>query len=269
MNIIEYFQEINIIQIGCGGTGGWLVPLISKLVNNINLRLPVTTHRICYNIVDFDIVEERNILRQNFNAWDIGKLKTQALVNRCVLDTNLIASKNIKIKSKSDFIPFANSYEINIRSEGNEDIKRLLIIIGCVDNNKTRQKIYSFLDDYPRLFAYRMQSDVYSNTNSLIYIDSGNSLDNGQIVTLWKYFDDIDVKNKNQEQINFKKKFPTREKNNNEETASCAFFGEQSQGVNNFAASIIFLNLQNILINNEFPPNLIEFNSNGYSHFKI
>ena len=50
---------------------------------------------------------------------------------------------------------------------------------------------------------------------------------------------------------------------------SCAFFGDQSQAINSLAATLMFINLQKILVTSELPPELITFNSSGYSTFEI
>ena len=108
MNITDHFYEINIVQIGCGGTGSWVVPLVSKLMNNIRLRLPDTVD-VLYKLVDSDIVEERNILRQNFCEWDIGKSKAHSLVNRYVYNFRDLTAITNRIKSKTNIIGLFNS----------------------------------------------------------------------------------------------------------------------------------------------------------------
>ena len=67
MDILNQFSKIVIAQVGCGGTGSWFVPFVSKLANNIKLRT-VSDDFINYTIFDDDIVEQRNILRQNFSS---------------------------------------------------------------------------------------------------------------------------------------------------------------------------------------------------------
>ena len=49
-----------ILVLGCGGTGSWLIQMLSKLDFNI-------TPCIC----DGDIVEQKNCLKQKFNSNDI------------------------------------------------------------------------------------------------------------------------------------------------------------------------------------------------------
>ena len=94
MDILNQFSKIVIAQVGCGGTGSWLVPFVSKLANNIKLRT-VSDDFINYTIFDDDIVEQRNILRQNFSSWDIGKNKALALVSKNVFEFQDIGSQSI------------------------------------------------------------------------------------------------------------------------------------------------------------------------------
>ncbi len=272
MNLAEYSKRIVIIQVGCGGTGSWLVPLASKLLNNIKLRLPDMTE-VLYKIVDDDTVEERNILRQNFSAWDIGKGKAMSLISRyCYNFKNMIAiTKRIKTKKELQeliFLPGEETY-INVFDMRQET---LVIIIGCVDNNKSRQLIN------------KLAKNINKDLNCpIVYIDSGNLLYNGQIVTMSHGFNEFLIKMinefepekarqlerqiKSRKKINFNKMFPIVKE---EEVAqSCAFFGDQSQAVNSLAATMLFCNLQKILVASEIPPDVITFNSAGYSTFEV
>ena len=265
MDLINFFDNIHIVQIGCGGTGSWVVPLVSKLANNIKLRLP-ENHKIYYNLIDEDIIESRNILRQNFNEWDIEKNKAHALVNKYIYNFPEIQAFPIKIKSKNYLTPFLTN-----PNEETTDSKNLRIVIGCVDNNQTRHIIYN-----------RLKSIQINNLkNGFIYIDSGNLLNSGQIITIAFGFDEYmsNILDKNKLELfrkqikkskamKFTKKFPKNAETEIKEQ-SCAFFGDQSQAINNLAATLIFCNVQNILINSELPPDVISFNSSGYSTFNI
>jgi len=261
-----------IIQVGCGGTGSWLVPLASKLLNNIKLRLPETTE-VVYKIIDDDTVEERNILRQNFSDWDIGKGKAMSLISRYCYDFKNVISITKRIKNKKElqwliFLPGEERY-INVFDMRQET---LVIIIGCVDNNKSRQLINKLSKNINKEFLC-----------PVVYLDSGNLLFNGQIVTMSYGFNEFLIKMvnefepdkakqiesqvKSRKKINFNKMFPIVQE---EEVAqSCAFFGDQSQAINSLAATILFCNLQKILVASEIPPNIITFNSAGYSTFEV
>jgi molybdopterin/thiamine biosynthesis adenylyltransferase len=268
MNIVDCCKKIVIVQVGCGGTGSWLVPLASKLLNNIKLRLPDTIE-ILYNIIDDDSVEERNIMRQNFSDWDIGKGKAMSLVSKYCYNFNNMVAVNQRLKSKSGLYPLVFGNE-PITSEDRQ--KTLVIVIGCVDNNQSRQSLNRILKSFNKMFKC-----------PIIYIDSGNLLYSGQIVTLSFGFeefliemikqfepdkaDDIRKHIKKRKKLHFNKMFPIGEKT--EVQQSCAFFGDQSQAINSLAATLIFCNLQKILVTSELPPEVVTFNSSGYSTFEV
>jgi molybdopterin/thiamine biosynthesis adenylyltransferase len=267
MNILDHFKNISVIQIGCGGTGSWLVPYVSKLLNNIRLRMPEDS-QVMYKLVDDDTVEERNILRQNFNSWDIGKSKAIALLGRnyySLLETQAITT-HIKTLTMMKHIIFkSKTFPIELLQ------KTLTIVLGCVDNNKSRQHINNFL------------KKIHTKTPSpMVYLDAGNLLYNGQVVTMSYGYNEFIIeklhefnqeesnklKLKTKKKINFNKMFEIP-KENEEAQQSCAFFGDQTQAMNIMAATILFCNLQKILINSEIPPNIITFNSSGYSTFEL
>jgi molybdopterin/thiamine biosynthesis adenylyltransferase len=259
MNILDHFKNISVIQIGCGGTGSWLVPYVSKLLNNIRLRMPEDS-QVVYKLVDDDTVEERNILRQNFNSWDIGKSKAIALLGRnyySLLETQAITTR-IRTSTMMEHIIFkSEAFPIELLQ------KTLTIVLGCVDNNRSRQQINNFL------------KKIYTKTSSpMVYLDAGNLLYNGQVVTMsYGYNECIQeesnrLKLKTKKKINFNKMFEIP-KENEEVQQSCAFFGDQTQAMNIMAATVLFCNLQKILINSEIPPNIITFNSSGYSTFEL
>ena len=248
----DYFTNISIIQIGCGGTGSWLVPLVSKLARNIQLRLTYN-QSISYSIIDNDIVEDRNILRQNFTNWDIGKNKAQALVNRACYEFPDITAIGKRINKIPDLI---SDYWKSLIQHG----RSLSILLGCADNNKTRQLIYSFGKKITK----------QNNNISAIYIDGGNLLHNGQIVTSVFNFPEERqelMKKRKKSKIKFKEMFPLEDPQ--EEQQSCLFFGDQSQAINIMSATLMFINLQKILVASELPPELITFNSSGYSTFEV
>ena len=61
-----------ILVIGCGGTGSYLVQGLAKMIHGYNLDFDV-------KLIDPDIVEEKNISRQNFDPCDVGWTKAESL----------------------------------------------------------------------------------------------------------------------------------------------------------------------------------------------
>jgi hypothetical protein len=62
----------SVMVVGCGGTGGFLAEGLCRL-------LPRSWS---LSLVDFDLVEEHNLLRQAFYPGDVGRFKSQVLAER-------------------------------------------------------------------------------------------------------------------------------------------------------------------------------------------
>lgn len=138
-----------IVQIGTGGTGGYLVQHIAQLLGTS--KKPAT-----YVIADPDVIEEKNLGNQLFLSSEVGLKKADVLAERYSYAYNL------------DIRSFSEGY-----IESVADIKKLFnsdflvgktykqtlipIIIGCVDNNFSRKVMHEFFTSHP-----------------CIYIDAGN-----------------------------------------------------------------------------------------------
>lgn len=109
-------MKINII--GCGGTGGYVVPNVLRLLREKD-RLPEL------ELYDDDYVEERNIPRQNFCYADIGRPKVEVLAERYSAVFGVPITTWVKSITGSDF-----SYT-----------ERPDLWISCVDNNFSRRMI--------------------------------------------------------------------------------------------------------------------------------
>jgi molybdopterin/thiamine biosynthesis adenylyltransferase len=111
---------INIAIIGCGGINSWAVMHLKQLFGTF-----INEKEIIYvKLFDNDIVEEKNILRnnQNFIPEDLMKGKAEVLAQRYGFDfkNDIITKDNIDLLKNFDYI-----------------------IIG-VDNLKARQLIYEY-----------------------------------------------------------------------------------------------------------------------------
>lgn len=215
-------NNMNIVQIGAGGTGSLLIPNLARFISAYNSDNNNYIGR--YTIVDGDKVAKKNIVRQNFIETDIGEYKSNVLAKR-----------------------YSNAFGINIVSAQSyitsiADMEKVYnadtdIIISCVDNNKTR-KIISDLHD--SLLRYGPNP---------IWIDSGNELLGGQV------FIQGQIKDKEENNEGWTKlilvhpeiakeddKLPTE--------LSCAerlANNEQSLAVNSTAATIVFNVISSLL----------------------
>lgn len=254
--LIDYIHRINIFQIGVGGTGSWLVYPLCKFLNNIYQRFANQGLLINYILVDDDIVEERNILRQNFESYDVGRSKVQSTIRKyCGVFPLTGFRYRPTTKPKFEKLFYGSmTAAINPRYS-------VTFVFGCVDDNKARRGLFNY---------FKKHGTGYP----IVYFDSGNDLYHGQIVTTaFDIFDkEIEFSYfKNGRKFNqpkFLSMFPVKVQEGETEE-SCAFFGDQSQGINIQAANLLFLNFQQAIIHRQLPPPVINFNSAGFSTFQL
>jgi PRTRC genetic system ThiF family protein len=148
----------NVLVIGCGGTGGHLVPHLARYIKVANERNPRTTNLI---LADGDIVEEKNLKRQHFIEADISKNKAMVMAERYssafgleirAIPSDLESAEQIDEAMKHYPLPSDCSY----------------LVIGCVDNNASRRIIYEWLNSV--------------SYNGKFWIDSGNEEKAGQVI---------------------------------------------------------------------------------------
>ena len=154
-------RPVKIVMLGAGGTGGHIAPHLYRLL--YALDRPVR-----FIICDGDIVEQKNLVRQNFTPADLGENKAKVLAERY----------SIVFGMETEYVPFyienvdqlkelitpktVNSLYFPHRVVEKEQV----ILIGAVDNNRSRQMCHA----------------VFCEAEELIYIDSGNSEYTGQVV---------------------------------------------------------------------------------------
>ncbi|MBQ3591362.1 MAG: ThiF family adenylyltransferase, partial [Clostridia bacterium] len=68
-------RPVKIVMLGAGGTGGHIAPHLYRLL--YALDRPVR-----FIICDGDVVEEKNLVRQNFIPADLGENKAKVLAER-------------------------------------------------------------------------------------------------------------------------------------------------------------------------------------------
>jgi PRTRC genetic system ThiF family protein len=129
--------------VGCGGTGGFVAEGLSRLTSKNTLIV----------LVDFDKVEEHNLLRQSFYSEDLGKFKSEVLARRL--------AKQFHRRIGYSTVPMNTDY-----------LERFDIVIGCVDNAQARQVIHD---------VYRYD-DVAGYMKRPWWIDAGNSENSGQVL---------------------------------------------------------------------------------------
>ena len=154
-------RSVKIVMLGAGGTGGHIAPHLYRLL--YALDRPVR-----FIICDGDVVEQKNLVRQNFIPADLGENKAQVLAERYStvfgMETEYVPSFIESEETLRELIKprvtYSGYYPRTVVD------KEQVILIGAVDNNRSRQMCHR----------------VFYETEELIYIDSGNSEHTGQVV---------------------------------------------------------------------------------------
>lgn len=146
---------IKVIVLGAGGTGGYVIPHLYRIGYAIDRNIRII-------VCDGDIVEEKNLIRQNFVAQDIGRNKAQVQAER------YSAAFGIECEYRPAFIESEEELMMLTQPDhtGYGNPRQRVILLGCVDNNRSRQLCHK----------------VFYRQYDLIYIDSGNGEHTGQVV---------------------------------------------------------------------------------------
>ena len=154
-------KPVKIIMLGAGGTGGHVAPHLYRLLHALDREVNIV-------IADGDIVERKNLVRQNFVCSDLGRNKAQVLAERYAAAFGMQISyipNFIEDEVRLAELVKPVTYQVRPYDYYNCE-KGISILIGCVDNNKSR----------------RLCHEVFNKSESLIYIDSGNGEYTGQVV---------------------------------------------------------------------------------------
>lgn len=135
-------KKFNIVLLGVGANGSHF--LRSLLQDMANYKSKGLISRIL--IADGDQVELKNIQNQLFDREDVGEFKVQALAERYG------SHYDIDILAYSEYVT-----DIETLDKLFGDFEGQRILIGCLDNNRTRQLLH----------------DYFQQQQDLIYIDAG------------------------------------------------------------------------------------------------
>ena len=152
---IDIARPVSVLIIGAGGTGGYIIPHLYRIAYATKRKYRIV-------IADGDIVEKKNLIRQNFSNYDVGSNKAKAMAER-YSDVFGIETEYVpEYIEDEDML-----YDLLIPEQTRIGrLKPLYIIIGAVDNNRSRV----------------MCHNVFNKLNDVIYIDSGNGEYTGQVV---------------------------------------------------------------------------------------
>ena len=86
-----------IVIFGVGGVGSWMVRFLPKLDTELGRAGIKEIH-----LVDFDLVEQKNLLYADYDAADVGKLKINALAQRYGNNSIKIVPHDAEIVESND-----------------------------------------------------------------------------------------------------------------------------------------------------------------------
>jgi len=112
----------NVVIVGCGGNGGYLIPLIARYLSQSKSE---AIREIGMTLVDGDRVEEKNLVRQNFIPDELEQNKAEVMANRC----------NRNLGMNVEAIPEYMTEKVLANMDANS------LIIGCVDRHEVRKLI--------------------------------------------------------------------------------------------------------------------------------
>lgn len=177
ISYLPTFIPTKVLIVGCGGTGSRLVPLLAQFIKACPWVIdPEMT------LIDDDIVEEKNLLRQNFIATDVGKYKAEVLAQRYsrAFNMKISACKDRVVAMPHPSNRVRPAASLGLRMPSQEQIEifqrhgRNSIIVLCVDSPQARRDIITNM-------AYQQ-----SGGSSVLVLDSGNENDFGQVsVSTW------------------------------------------------------------------------------------
>ncbi|MBL8190654.1 MAG: ThiF family adenylyltransferase [Acidobacteria bacterium] len=145
-------QEVRMVIVGCGGTGSWLAPSVARIARVLN-ESGIQTSAL---FVDPDLIESKNIPRQNFCDAELRVPKAQTLAARYSL------AWGIEIGAVTDHFKAEM-----IGSRWN----RLTVVIGCVDNAAARREL-----------AKTLNANAGDSPPHVWWLDCGNRRESGQVL---------------------------------------------------------------------------------------
>ena len=181
----ELISEI--VVVGCGGTGSWLLPKLVKTIND-GIRKSIIRKDVKLILIDGDIVEEKNLVRQNFIEQDIGQNKAEVMASRygphlinengaIFIDKYIADSERyekLTAKDKDFYFNFEEMYnflECYSIPSAQRGMKYSRVVFNLVDNNIARQTLH------------KVVSGMIDNDYKTYVIDVGNDMYNGQAFT--------------------------------------------------------------------------------------
>jgi PRTRC genetic system ThiF family protein len=153
--ILPPAERWRFVLVGCGGTGSWLAPSIARICRVLTEQGKEAEA----SFIDHDLIEEKNIPRQNFCQAEMGANKARTLALR------FASAWGVELEARAERFQQTHLYGGRLLRQGN------LIVIGCVDNAAARVEISKALKTN--------NADV---PHDVWWLDCGNTESAGQVI---------------------------------------------------------------------------------------
>ena len=154
--LIQVRNKMNIHLIGAGGTGGYALSYLVRLLSD-------GEHVI--HVYDGDRVEPKNLKRQNFDVADLDENKAAALCRRL---KESVGAPGVELIPHEDYLGSGEDLMMEILTSLEED--QSLVILLAVDNVATRKLVNEVI-----------LKDLVTAGILTVAIDSGNDNQGGQV----------------------------------------------------------------------------------------
>lgn len=151
---------VKLVMLGAGGTGGYIAQHLYRLLHTLDRPAR-------FIICDGDVVEAKNLVRQNFAPADLGENKARVLAERYATVFGMEAEYVPSFVEDLDaLLKLIEPKGWELHPYSRTQTKEMVILIGAVDNNKSRKLCH----------------EAFYQSENLVYIDSGNAEFTGQVI---------------------------------------------------------------------------------------
>lgn len=206
-------RPVKVVMLGAGGTGGYVAPYVFRLLHMLDRPAR-------FVVCDGDIVEPKNLDRQNFVPADLGENKARVLAERYStvlgMETEYVPSF---IEKLPDLMELIEPKEWELNPYSTKRTKEMVLLLGCVDNNTPmffypfsnvhsddrvctgnnvlpRYRKISALRNFPRyLLGLPDNDDMYDREHNRLKLSHGELLEHLKDKDPAYYYTDILVSN--------------------------------------------------------------------------
>lgn len=227
----EFEMPTCIYFFGAGGVASWFLPQFIKTLYNYCVKSFTLDREYTIYIYDKDIVENKNVLRQNFIPDDVGKNKAEVLSDRydSIYDNIRVVYTDKYVYSGNFCMDFAKEYPEPTDNYYNIDYLdfRHSFVFNFVDNEITKHAI----------------DLAIANTSDCVYFTTGCDIYNGQIFC--RRFQSMPLYSQYYKDVSFMLGVEIID-----EPASCAELAELSAVEQTFDSNSYAATILNSLVNN-------------------